>query len=132
MMGHLHPKVFIRSLEDQLRKVKSQYNEVKDEPKYFELTPEELLKNSSFWFLSVVQNSVLDSEEMTFPARDYLMDESLSRKKIPPYDLFYPALVWFMCNLGKERLEYLFGAGFCNKLQDVKKEYKIEGENFNV
>ncbi len=131
-MGNLHPRIFLRSLEDQLRKVKAQYNEAKLEPKYFELSSNELLKNSSMWFLSVVQNIVLESEGITFSAQEFIVDESLSRQKNPPYGLQYPSLVWFMCNLGAERLGYLFGADFSNRLDDIRKEYKINGGEFDV
>ena len=128
-MGQIHPKIFMRSLEEQLRKVKTQYYEVKAGPKYFELSPEELLKNSSMWFLSVVQNTNLVADEIDFSAHEYLMDESLARQKSHPYGLLYPSLVWFMCNLGEKRLEYLFGVGFCDKLLEAKKEFKIDGVN---
>lgn len=131
-MGTFHPKIFLRSLEEQLRKVKAQYLEARMEPKYFELPPEELLKNSSMWFLSVVQNTVLESEGMTFPAQDFIPDESISRQKNPPFGLQYPSLVWFLCNLGRQRLEYLFGASFCNRLDDIRKEFKIDGGIFSV
>ena len=123
----MHPKVFIRSLEDQLRKVKSQYKDVNEEPKFFELSPEELIGNSSLWFLSVVQNSYLESEGIIFTPQEFLADESLSRQKSPPYQLQYPSLVWFMANLGKEKLEYLFGAEFHIRLKEIIRDFKIEG-----
>lgn len=128
----MHPIVFIRSLEDQLRKVKAQYGDVKKEPRYFELSPDELIKNSSLWFLSVIQNTSLESEGIPFSAQDFLVDESLSRSKIPPYELLYPSLVWFMTHLGKERLEYLFGASFIDRLNDVVREFRIDGGDYYV
>lgn len=87
------------------------------------------MRNSSLWFLSVVQNTDLETEGIKFSAQEYIGDESLSRQKNSPYFLFYPSLVWFLANLGRERLEYLFGSGFCNRLGEVVKEYKIEGRN---
>jgi hypothetical protein len=111
-------------MEDQLWKVKLQYTDVSINPKFFELSPENLIQNTSLWFISLLQNTDLELEGKMLSAQEYLEFESLSRGKSPPYDLLYPSLVWFLHTLGKERLEYLFGTTFYDRINELVKDLK--------
>lgn len=112
-----------------MRKVRIQYLSTMEGEKYFELSRDELLINSVRWFISMVQNTNLEADGIIYSTLDFIADESLSRERNRPYGLIYPSLVWFLANLGKERLDYLFGVSFTQKLNDVIKEFKIEVRN---
>lgn len=109
-----------------MRKVMLQYMGLKEEQKYFEFSPDELLINSVRWFISLVENTTLEADGIIYSTLDFIAVEALSRQKNPPYGLMYPSLVWFLANLGKERLDYLFGVTFTQKLNNLIKEFKID------
>ena len=123
----MHPEIFVRSIEEQLRRVKSQYLEISESTKSFDINHEELLKNAQIWFLRTVQNSELTDGDIPVPTTDCVSYEAIAREKIPPYNLKNPALAWMICSLDKEQIDTIFGAVYYDKIMGIAREFKITG-----
>lgn len=125
----MHPKVFMRSLEEQLRRVKLQYNEASTSNHFYDLSPDELLGNARTWFLRTLQNTDLVYEEMTLSPVEYLEDESLARQKVSPYGLLYPSIVWMITLLEKEQVESIFGLNFYRRIMQAGTSINAKANN---
>lgn len=116
----MHPKIFIRSMEEQLRRVKLQYRQqmYQDEP-YYDIGHDELLSNAQTWFLRTIENTDLQADELTISAVEYLEAEALSRSRIPPFGLLYPSILWMISTLDRSSTETIFGIEFCSKMDQA-------------
>ncbi len=119
----MDPKTFMRSIEEQLRRVKSQYLQMLRSGKSSDSSSEEVLNNAKIWFLRTLQNTDLKYEDMLLPAADFVAVESFSRQRISPYGLMYPSVVWLISTLPKEQVTEIFGSIFYERIQDVARSF---------
>ncbi len=119
----MDPKTFMRSIEEQLRRVKSQYFEMKTSSGNSSPGSEELLNNAKLWFLRTLQNTELRYDDLRLPAADYVAVESFTLQRIPPYGLVYPCTLWLLSTLPKEQVESIFGPIFYEKLVNIARSF---------
>lgn len=112
----MDPRIFMRGLEEQLRRVKSQYLELTRSSEGADVNPTELLNNAVLWFLRTLQNTDLIYEDLTMNASEYVSDEAFAKKKAPPYDYMYPSMLWLISLLAREQIDNIFGLSFYNRL----------------
>lgn len=115
----MDPRIFMRGLEEQLRRVKSQYMQIKDSKVHTDLDSTQLLNNARVWLLRTLQNTDLEYNEMHMPAVEFLVDESFSLQKSPPYRPMYPSILWLISTMPKKQIETIFGVPFHDRLKSI-------------
>lgn len=115
--NHMDAGIFIRSMEEQVRRIKFQLTEV-DDPSFFQYDMDKntLLENAKIWFLRTIQNTDLTVTEMEMSSTDYLSNVALETERTPPFRPRYPSLIWMISSLKKEQIESIFGIQFADKL----------------
>ena len=118
--NHMDAGIFIRSLEEQVRRIKFQLTEV-DDPSLFQYDMDKntLLENAKIWFLRTIQNTDLTVTEMEMPSTDYISNIALETERTPPFRPKYPALIWMISSLKKEQIESIFGIQFTDNLMRI-------------
>lgn len=117
--------MFLRKLEDQLKRVKMQYTEVNSSTDYFDMSSNELLDNAKSWFLRTINNADIDDDENRLDPLYFLSDESIQKSEFDPYQLKHPSIAWMIYQLDKEQIESIFGYQFYDKLTEIAKETGI-------
>lgn len=112
----MDPKIFMRGLEEQLRRVKIQYNQIQGSQVNSDLGSVELLSNARVWFLRTLENTDLIYFDAHIPALEYVVDDLFEIQKNPPYNLRYPSILWIISTMPQEQIETIFGVNFYNKL----------------
>lgn len=113
----MDPKTFMRGLEEQLRRVRFQVNQINGSSVNSEISSIELLNNARLWFLRTVQNTDLTYNEMTIPAAEFISDTSFEKQRNPPYNFMYPSVLWIASTMPTEQLDEIFGVTFSSRLK---------------
>ena len=112
--------IFIRSLEEQVRRIKFQLTEADDT--YFlqyDMDKNTLLENAKIWFLRTIQNTELTVTGMEMSSADYISNIALETERTHPFRPRYPSLIWMISNLKKDQMESIFGIQFTDKLMRI-------------
>ena len=118
--NHMDAGIFIRSLEEQVRRIKFQLTEVDDPSRFqYDMDKNTLLENAKIWFLRTIQNTDLTVTEMEMPSTDYISNIALETERTPPFRPKYPALIWMISSLKKEQIESIFGIQFTDNLMRI-------------
>ena len=112
--------IFIRSLEEQVRRIKFQLNEA-DDPNFiqYDMDKNALLENAKIWFLRTIQNTELTVNEMEMSSADFISNIALEPERAHPFRPRYPSLIWMISNLKKEQVESIFGIQFTDNLMRI-------------
>lgn len=119
----------MRGLEEQLRRVRSQYFQVKGSKGKSDLDALELLNNARAWFLRTVHNTELVYGDLRMPAIDFLVDESFTKQKNPPYNHMYPSILWIISTLSEEQIASEFGILFNDKFKSIVSQLGFNSTN---
>ncbi len=122
----MDPRIFMRGLEEQLRRVRSQYIQIQSSKVNSDLDSTQLLNNARVWFLRTLQNTDLEYADMQLPAVEFLVDESFARQKSPPYHLMYPSILWLISTMAQEQIETIFGVPFYDRLRPIAEQLGLE------
>lgn len=125
----MHPRIFMRAMEEQLRKVMTQYSGMKQDGRRYEIEHDELLNNAKTWFLRTLENTELNYDDITIPAIEFLEDESLAKERAPPYGYVYPSIIWMISILEKEQIESIFSASYYMRLMQASTLLKTRVNN---
>lgn len=115
----MHPKVFIRAMEEQLRGIRNQCEEVGKKGNQIIPGRDEILEEARIWFLRTLENTELNYDDIPISAVDYLADESLSRQKAPPFVYNYPSIIWMIATLEREQIIAIFGSGYYERFMNA-------------
>lgn len=122
--------MFMKAVEDQLRKVKFQYMETMRAKKSSPEVAEDLLGTAKLWFLRTLENTDLEYEGITLSAVNYIQDESLAKERTSPYNFQYPSIIWILSILDKEQLETIFGRAYYTKViqaaSSINSNYSVQ------
>ncbi|MCL4438826.1 MAG: hypothetical protein M1616_05635 [Candidatus Thermoplasmatota archaeon] len=121
-VGEMHPTIFMREIEYQLRKVRMQILDTIEKEKVIAINGEQLLANARSWFLITLHNTDLIVDGTPISAADIVSEMAVQREKIPPYNLIYPSILWFLCLFGKDQVISIFGNSFYLTLKSIMQE----------
>lgn len=118
----MHPILFARKLEEQLKRVRLQFSEVNTSSNYFDISSDRLLDNAKAWFLHTINNADLDDDGQDVDPLYFLSDESISRSDFNPYQLKNPSIAWMICQLDREQIESIFGVSYYDRLMETARQ----------
>lgn len=118
------PEKFMSVIEEQLKRVRSQYLEAGNLSKFYDITPDELIENAKTWFLRTMLNTDLIKENSVIPSVEYIAEQSLNLSDPSTFELKYPSIVWMISLLEKEQIDWLFGVSFQEKFSRTIEKFK--------